>query len=163
MGSLYYYYKEHGICVMCGSSDAMEGHTRCPECSYKEAERQRIRRNTDAYRAKKRDYNKKYYYEKKSKGICTVCKRPTFDGQHKCPSCLNRARKNQAKRRAKNGHITREQKKALGICIRCTKNHALYGKTICQDCYDLLVKQAHENLHPAVAEIRAKKKEKVNA
>lgn len=37
----YAWYKQHGICVDCGTNEAYKGHTRCLECRFKGTQKRR--------------------------------------------------------------------------------------------------------------------------
>lgn len=125
---LYNNRKSNGLCPKCGKKLDREGHY-CSECLVKVREYNRE--------------NKEFY---RNNGICPVCGKEILWGSEKqCILCREKSR--QRKQR-----ITDEQKKAYkerfkkqqkslyadrtekGICTKCGKRNAAYGKKKCQIC-----------------------------
>lgn len=111
MGSmeLYYWYKSHGICVQCGSADAVPGQVRCKECrsifarysaeyyANKLAEMTDDERKTHFKAVSRKAAENKRIRQKRryAEGICIYCgKREPVAGLKSCEYCR---RKNNAK------------------------------------------------------------------
>lgn len=126
----YQFYKRMGICPKCKKKTDREGK-QCQECLDKE-----------------NDYSNKTRKFLKEIGICPVCrKEKLFGNERQCISCRQ-------KNYERNLTITKEQKKRYndafrkqqrslyqersekGICTRCGKRKAYYGKKKCKICLD---------------------------
>lgn len=89
---LYYWYKDHGICVQCGQRDAEPNRVLCVEC--------KAGRKPDTEKFLKR------YYRLKEAGLCVACgKALPVDGQLKCYECRE---KHRATERRSNARKRRE-------------------------------------------------------
>ena len=120
---------EYGNCSQCGKPKDREGYY-CSECLKK----QNLRRRED------REFFKKI-------GLCTICgKNKSIHGTY-CEICLARAYEYNRKRYENDPEYVRrhnrasskkryEECKALGICTRCKKRKADYGKTQCKICLE---------------------------
>lgn len=100
---------------------------------------------------KRREYTKYYLRERyaalKETGICVVCGKNNAEKGHvRCWECsLDNAqrygktleRKDRDNRtRSEKRRLLYEERKALGICVRCGKKSALKEYTLCQDCME---------------------------
>lgn len=95
---------------------------------------------------RERQLKKAKYDYCKSKGICVICcKEPAFYHHVRCPSCMEKAAEQKARRTA---NLTKEQRdrinqterdrywrnKESGLCTNCGRK-AVEGKTLCQVCF----------------------------
>ena len=123
----YYNRKNNGLCPRCGKPLDREGHY-CSECLEK------VRK----YRIE----NRKFFVEN---NICTVCgKEKVPNGERICPECRaknaerkhitdeQRARYNKNVRKKQN--LLYKQRSEMGICTRCGKRKAMFGKKKCGIC-----------------------------
>lgn len=85
--SRYYWYKEHGVCVKCGQTDARHGKTLCVECAEKQKERcnkpmsEEQKQRAKAKKAQRRD-------SRIEQGLCPNCgKRPSVSDGLYCEFC----------------------------------------------------------------------------
>lgn len=122
--------KQNGLCPRCGKPLDREGHY-CSKC----VEKQRI------YQKETRDFYRK-------NNICTVCGKVEVPKSEKiCPECranINSQRKPLTYEQKKRyGERFKKQQKSLyqkrieqGICTRCGKRKAEYGRKKCKICLD---------------------------
>ncbi len=121
--SRYKWLKEHGICVQCGQRDAFHGYVRCPECIEKaniasakcrDDKEKRIR-----YYKHGAERRKQLYEERKSKHVCTICRR-TLQEDYEYATCVACRKKRSEKRRTGRtyGEAFRERIEA-GVCMYC--------------------------------------------
>jgi hypothetical protein len=76
------------------------------------------------------------YYERKAKGICTLCgKRPPRQGKVYCGVCSEKHK------RSNKARPINTVRKASGICIVCGERPAREGRTLCEICLN----KAREN------------------
>ena len=82
----YYWLKENGFCVTCGSRYSEPGQVRCAEC----------KRKDDEYKAGRYGvwYSKfKQMHQRRIEaGLCITCGAPAVDGRQRCENCLARHR-----------------------------------------------------------------------
>lgn len=119
-----------GVCPQCKKPKDREGYY-CSECLKKHNNR------------RKEDY--KFYIKY---GLCRICgKNKSMPGTTYCESCSARAYRYNIKRFEENPEYVREHNrasskkryeecKALGICTRCRKRKAEYGKAKCRYCLE---------------------------
>lgn len=131
---VYYWLKENHVCVRCRNQTALDGKILCADCAEIVADRQaeyyqRCKKDIVARRVLKRQ-------ECKEKGICYICgkqaspKRKGMCEYHRMHDNLMQRKRHREKF---NTH-SREDCRALGICIRCCKKSAEQGYTYCLDC-----------------------------
>ena len=82
----YYWLKENGFCVTCGSRYVVPGQVRCAEC----------KRKDDEYKAGRYDiwYSgfRQHIQRRKEAGLCTTCGAPAAEGKQRCENCLAKHR-----------------------------------------------------------------------
>ena len=133
-----------GLCVKCGQRSPEPGRTRCEPCAGKQraADLERYHRRTA---------------ERVAAGMCPKCgKRPPAPGRSQCQPCLEKdaaagrardarlrgagvPRRDPAREREyrrEHNRCEREQRSALGLCIRCGKSSAAPGRMSCEPCLD---------------------------
>ena len=82
------YYREKGICNVCGSMWVEPGYTRCKNCIMKAKARQK---RLDPDGEKHKAYVKRLRAERKAKGLCVECgKRPPKAGRVRCQTCIDK-------------------------------------------------------------------------
>ena len=123
--TLYWWYKEHGICVRCGWQPARPGRTQCKACAAKSAGRENARLQALApeqvEEKHKKDREQREFY--RQRGFCPQCGREkSAPGGVMCTTC-------NAKRRD-----WYAQRKAQGVCVKCGKATPLPGHTRCARC-----------------------------
>ena len=127
----YQFYKNLGICVRCNKNAAEPNKVMCLECADKDSEYGKKKRNKNANELRTKDLNK--YYELKSKGICTYCKKKmAMEDKTKCEKCLAKIRN---KRHSKKCDIEHSERISYGICYICGKDKVMKGKGVCPKCY----------------------------
>ena len=127
----YHFYKRLGICVRCHKEQAEPNRVMCWECSDKEKEKYRIKREEKKEEYNKRDLNK--YNRLKELGICTYCKHEkAMPGKYKCKNCLCKLKR---KRDAKRTDIMRYERVSYGLCYICGKEELKDGFRVCEKCY----------------------------
>ena len=140
----YTWYKEHGICVDCHCEKAFYNRTKCAECLWKDAERQRERRknmsplqkqNTARNSSKN---HKNLYYDRKTKGLCTKCgKHKAVLGITKCAECRLKYNRYMREFNRKTNDILPFELKGNGVyCSVCGKPVENIGSKFCNRCYD---------------------------
>jgi predicted amidophosphoribosyltransferase len=96
MGSDYYWYKSHGICVDCHAESADRGKTRCWRCRVKNnesAQNRRAKQTTEQRQARleyRKSYNYRVYHQRKEASICVVCGKRAADKYVRCEICEKR-------------------------------------------------------------------------
>ena len=93
---LYLFYKSHGICVKCGRNSALNNHTLCGECTYKNNERavRRYGRQTEEQKQAHNAYLRELRHKRKENGICVQCgSRKAMPGKQKCIECSIKAKR----------------------------------------------------------------------
>lgn len=113
--SAYEYYKQAGICCLCGVNAAYPGTVRCKQCT----QRQRSQRT-----AKRQ--------ERARLGLCGTCgKQPTYFNHHRCYKCLDQSAGYRKKRVAD---------RPPEVCYRCKRTIEVdiveKGGSHCQSCLD---------------------------
>lgn len=88
----YYWYKEHGICVVCGKTWAEPGRARCGKCSERMNMLKRIR---DPDGRRNAEYLAKLRQQRKDAGQCVDCGKTTGGGY--CPACAKKHRERMQK------------------------------------------------------------------
>ena len=92
----YEYRKMRGICVRCGKEPALDGRTRCVECSLKEAEYAEKYKKTHPNRrtAEQNAKRKEQRAERVQNGICAECgKHKAWNGTKLCMDCCLKKRR----------------------------------------------------------------------
>lgn len=139
----YYYLKDRGLCVCCGKDYAMDGLTVCPECGFRKAETQRIRRlnQTNEQRMKGLEWRKINRDKNRAAGLCS-CGKEREDKQYKlCRECrLYYRRKKREKAMPK-------MWMELGLCRWCGKE-VVDGYKYCQEHLERVRKQTEKNFRP---------------
>ena len=85
----YYFYRDRGICPVCGRNDARIGHVYCEDC-IKHRQEQELKR--DPGHEKRKATERKQYEERVAAGLCADCGKPTRNGFKRCNKCLDNAR-----------------------------------------------------------------------
>ena len=126
---------EKHLCVDCKRQDAytLNGRARCFECSEKNREGQRKRRNEnlEAERKKSRDQRQQW----REAGKCTRCGRdkPAWEVYAVCERC--RARDNDSRQRKREQRDDYFPRGTTGLCYFCLQP-VMDGKKECRRCYD---------------------------
>lgn len=149
----YYYKKKKAlqVCVSCGQQDARTiiGRTRCYECFLKQKESSKKYRQTEKYKTK----DKERYKKDKENGMCIQChKRKPDPGYATCSRCLARKKAYRMKRKLKTFDTT--DATYCGLCWQCKKRPILEGKKLCENCYNIAVKnikKGQESAHKSNA------------
>lgn len=83
---VYYWRKEHGICVNCGKEKAEPNRTRCLECKMVQREKMLAAYHNKPEEVKVLEAEKKRLKraEKKAQGICRQCSRPIYKNHAYC-------------------------------------------------------------------------------
>lgn len=87
----YRYYRDKGICPMCGREDAAIGHIYCQSCIDKKKQQEEKRDPGHVNRIVKKRLR---YLDRIAKGLCTDCGKPTNNGYKRCDRCLEKNRMN---------------------------------------------------------------------
>lgn len=136
------FFKEHGLCQICGKNVPEPGRVTCSDCLQYNQEYQAMRRATDT--PEERDARLEYlrttgkarYEKRKADGLCTRCGRKVEPGKTMCTECLIHRRKMERERQ---GTGLRDYE---NLCTRCRKKPRMEGKKVCADCYPILVEHA---------------------
>ncbi len=139
---LYYWCKEHGICVQCRQNKVYSprSKTLCLQCLEDQKERCKNRKISTEERYKKNMHSQRYREILTAFGICRECaKRNVSKGHVYCDICLAKKRAKSEKKRRKNGMLP------LGfysptICMICHKEKPDNGRKLCDECYDKSVR-----------------------
>ena len=121
----YYWYKEHGICVQCGSEKAKPGHIYCSTClklhniwnkeRYQIISKEKKQKNNP----QRKIYSQKLRDERRAKGLCGYCGGKLADDGHKmCPKCRAKMRNRYERTKKALGRQAREY---MGICSSCNR------------------------------------------
>lgn len=129
----YLSYKEHGICVQCGSQKAAPHRVRCEECLAKNAESAAIVRE-GKQRDSRAEYSKALRKRRKEQGLCVWCGKPQC--KNSSCFCLDCRLKNQRKNERKKVDIDRSERPIYGICYRCGKHPIEPEKKLCASCIE---------------------------
>lgn len=138
MTDLQKWYKSHGICPRCGQRKGFNGHVHCENCLEK-IQIGNIKYWSEPERVKHYNENAKKhkmarYYECKSKGICTICKKKLASQGQLCIECWRKRQNNREKEKA--GRLRRgmhwAERKEQGRCFYCEKP-AIEGKCFCEE------------------------------
>lgn len=92
----YYWYKEHGICTICGQNEVYlpRSTTMCLQCLEDVKERHKNREKSTEQKYKEKIYARRYYDLCAAFGVCTVCKKRDASKDHVlCSTCLAKRRK----------------------------------------------------------------------
>ncbi len=136
------WYRQHGICIMCRSNDAMIGKTLCPECDEKNLER--CKKYAEALPPEKKKLQKervrKWRAARVEKGLCVVCGKPNHDKRFKlCPRC--RAYHRQLKQGDAKNYAQ------IGKCRRCGGD-LVEGYAFCEKHLEDARQLAEHNFRP---------------
>ena len=140
------YYLTNGICPYCRTEKLFGNEKSCPECRAK-------RENTvERYRAKNREkcnnqsneYHKKYYRDRKEKGLCVRCgKHPSRDGKTLCNKCTIKRKEYEQEAQKKRGNIVpRYERVDNGLCYFC--GDPIPEGRICKNCSEKVTKNLPE-------------------
>ena len=122
--------KNNGLCPVCGKKLDREGHY-CSDCLIKN-----------------REYRRQNIIFYRENGLCTCCgKEKVFGSEKQCISCLEKQRERrkpltEEQRIRQNEHFKKQQKGLYeeraeqGICTKCGKRKADYGKKKCKICLE---------------------------
>lgn len=135
------WYIAHHICTACGQRDARRGRRKCPECAEKELERQKKRYSDPEVRVKRieyaREYRRKRAEERKSRGECIRCGRPS-DGYYQCARCRYKERAQQRKARERQGKISKDERFSGYYCLQCCVELPEWRENkLCDKCLEL--------------------------
>lgn len=121
------YRRANHLCIRCGKAKAIEGKTRCKECTDRD----------NARRKKNREYCS-------DNGICTRCGINKAEPHKKiCYECLGKERdyyhargrsEEQQKRNTESKRRAVQHLKDMGLCIRCGKRTPADGRFECPTC-----------------------------
>lgn len=93
----YYWYKERGICVVCGQEDAVKGKIKCLNCLDGAAVATMIYRSKHDTSEYNKEHCKSRYYKAKEAGLCVRCfKREPREGKSICQYCFSKIKDKQA-------------------------------------------------------------------
>ena len=150
--------------LVCGFIDGYSDDD-IEECEYF-AFPQRFKISDEEKREKKREKDKRLYHERKEKGLCVSCGKPTVDGKSKCEKCIvydreyHQNRKNRFREQGlcpcgkprykdyklcyecliKSRRYAHEHRKPsfreLGLCMNCGKKEPINGHPYCAECYE---------------------------
>ena len=149
MSEQYAWYKEHGICVLCGQKDAQKGYTRCLECRFKEREYARKSREklTDEQKAeyndKKRKAQSNLYQRRKEQGICVMCGKAKADRGVRCSVCQNIVNRHKKEKSREQGTMPIELFRYPEYCSTCGRP-VMQGKRVCERCYENILKMGEK-------------------
>lgn len=130
---IYYHHKENGLCVRCGKTNDRPWTTLCVKCREKQTRQQAETR--------------KWYREH---GICHCCgKEKLYGVEKRCLECSAKSYEYKAEhpiteeQRIRYNNNFKQQQRNLykeraeqGICTRCGKQKADYGRKKCRMCLD---------------------------
>lgn len=139
------WYKEHGICPICGKNKILGEEKNCPECRAKKAEWTQKTREQD--RQKSNEYHNRAqnrrYHELIDAGICPNCKkRPAENGMRMCSICHAKLLE---QRRIRTGYYAKPKKSeryTLGLCTFCD-NPIKPGYKVCETHYQKCLETAN--------------------
>lgn len=130
---VYWWRKQHHICVRCGKQDAYKDYTCCLQCrmDLRESAREHIEKEISAAQRAARNVRKrKIAAEKRANGICLQCSKPVFKDHAYCYEHYLSQRRAHQKYDANLRKNYREQ----GLCPRCGKP-LLEGHKLCEEHY----------------------------
>ena len=143
----YYYLKKHGICVRCGTREAMPKHVLCDVCAEKERKWKEKRNALMTDDEKRLDANHRNAVTKernrryKENGLCILCGKKALEGKSYCLECLIKTRRRAHaiyyRKREKIGYV--KTNFSPGLCSKCNEP-ALPGKKLCQRHYEAALK-----------------------
>lgn len=126
----YVWFKEHGICPICGKTKAAPGKVSCDACLEKHRKSDRVRyKNKD--RAQVNAYQKERRERLKADGMCSRCgQRKAENGKTMCLECAIKYRRWNRERYSRHSRHYKE----AGQCQWCD-SMAIPGKNYCQKHY----------------------------
>lgn len=136
----YKFYKSLGICTVCRKFTAVPGKTYCEVCRADSLEREEKRYSNEEKRKQILAKDRERYYQRKAKGECPGCGKPTEGGFTFCPGCRKKQRIRDKIRREEREGLARSELPDYGICFRCCKNPVMEGKRLCAACYGTTVR-----------------------
>lgn len=133
------FYRENGICPVCGKEKLFGEEKQCILCRKKAYDRrkplneeQKKRRNIQF-----REQQNSVYRERSENGICTRCgKYKAEKGKKKCRICLDKDAEMHRKR-TYNKKSVREYRKENHLCYHCGKEIDRATGEICQSCLEI--------------------------
>lgn len=140
------WYKEHGICPICGKVKLRGDEKHCPECLAKKAKATAKSRGVVGsqkraeYNARHRDLSRQKLQGLRDGGICYYCrKRKADDGMKTCSICRAKIRE---RKRIKTGYYAKPLKgkrSDYGLCTFCNEPPKP-GYRVCEKHYELYSK-----------------------
>ena len=135
---LYYWHKQHGICVSCCKRDAEKGVC-CLECW---GERQRNKKEIQKkYRAKNserlKQYQKQLRDKRKERHECIYCERslPSWEKRVSCEMCRFKQNKRAREKTQREGRVPQFFRGDGEHCAICCKPVEEKGRKLCARCY----------------------------
>lgn len=126
----YVWYKEHGICPICGHAKAAPGRVSCDTCLEKHRESDRVRHKSKD-RTQVNAYQKERRERLKADGMCFRCnQRKAENGKTMCSECAAKYRRWGREWYAKRSRHFKE----TGQCQWCD-SMAVPGKNYCRKHY----------------------------
>lgn len=142
---MYHFYQDNGICPRCGKNNLVGEERYCPECRAKDLLRkarysdEKKRAIAEKSKPRKSAYNKRIYEDRKQNGMCVRCgKHKAEQGKMSCGMCLEKQRKQNAKRYDKKVGLSAYDRQILrerGMCSYCLKEIPTHGK-LCDRCFE---------------------------
>lgn len=132
----YYWLKEHGICVCCGSEKADKGYTTCLVC------RMDIREKGDTHSDLHKEKHKRWLKRRRdimyAFGVCVTCgKRDAEIGSSMCGICKAKAKERAAKNRINMAILPRSMTDGHACCAWCGSTDLVKGKKLCRKHYEI--------------------------
>jgi hypothetical protein len=130
----YLFLKAHKICVWCGQESAAPNSVLCINCRDKKRFYDKyIYDKTEKRRTYERNYRRKIHDERIKHGLCSSCgkEKPDNYAYQMCPACRAKFRKYSEKYRRKNGILSLQERKYIGICRYCD-NPVAEGRSYCE-------------------------------
>ena len=129
------FYRQIGICVYCRKEKVFGDEKQCLSCKEKNYEYKKNKTETEEqkekYNNRFKQQQKKLYWERSEKGICTRCGKIKADsGRKKCGGC--REKENQRKR--KYTADAKKERYLKGLCFFC-ENKVKDGYKVCEEHY----------------------------
>lgn len=141
------FYRENGICVVCGKEMVLGDEKTCPMCRAKMSiwRREPTEEQKEKYGNRFKEYQKSLYQERKANGICTRCgKRKAAPQKTKCVICLEKDAENHRKKRYGKPKI-REERLKNHLCLWCGEPAAENNK-LCYSCLQKAVENGKKSL-----------------
>ena len=136
------FYRENGICPVCGKEKLFGEEKQCILCRQKAYDRRKplTEEQKKRYSVRFKEQQKSLYKERSENGICTRCgKYKAEKGKKKCRICLDKDAETHRKR-TYNKKNTREYRKENHLCYHCGKEIDRATGEICQSCWEIFRK-----------------------